>query len=49
MTVTDFKVWNNTVNNTIEIAFFHDDTYTKFVVQKDMFVKALKDACVEVE
>lgn len=43
MTVTDFKMWNNTVNNTVEIAFFHDDTYTKFTVSKDMFNVALKD------
>ena len=43
MTVTEFNMWNNTVNNTVEIAFFHDDTYTKFTVSKVMFNNALKE------
>jgi len=43
MTVTDFQVWYDCVKNLVEIAFFHEDTYTKFTVQKDMFAKAIKD------
>lgn len=43
MTVTEFKMWNNTVENIVEVAFFHDDTYTKFTVSKAMFNDALRE------
>lgn len=43
MSVTEFRMWDNDVNNIVEIAFFHDDTYTKFTVSKDMFNAALKE------
>lgn len=43
MTVTEFHAWYDCIKDIVEIAFFHEDTYTKFTVQKDMFVKAIKD------
>lgn len=43
MTATEFHVWYDCVKDIVEIAFFQEDTYTKFTVQKDMFAKAIKD------
>ena len=43
MTVTEFHVWYDCVKQMVEVAFFQEDTYTKFTVHKDMFVKAIKD------